>query len=276
MTDAPNEPLRVLLVDDEQLARERLRELLQDAREELATTIVAEAASGPQALALLPECAVDVALVDIHMPAMNGIEFARHLQGLERPPAVIFITAHDQYALQAFEVNAIDYLLKPVRRTRLVPALRKAALVRGQPVADARERLARADRGPRRYLSAAERGRVTLIPVEDVIFLRAEQKYVVARTAERDHLLEESLSQLEQELGEQMVRVHRNCLVARRAIRGAVQTRGDAPLKDNGAREAGESGEEGDLRWAVVLEGVAEPVAVSRRQWASVKALVKG
>src|SRR4051812_44358799 len=171
-------PLKVLIVDDEAPARERLRELLHDGASELAMEVVAEAANGVEALSLLPGCNADVALVDIHMPAMNGIELARHLQSLEQPPAVVFITAHDQYAVQAFEVNALDYLLKPVRLSRLIAALRKAA---GGVRVD-RERLARADPGPRRYFSAAERGRVTLVPVDDVLFLKAEQKYVTART----------------------------------------------------------------------------------------------
>jgi two-component system response regulator AlgR len=245
--------LRILIVDDERPARERLRELV--AESELDAEVAGEAASGPEALAILPECGADVALVDIHMPAVNGIELARHFQALERPPAVIFVTAHDQYAVQAFEVNAIDYLLKPVRLARLVAALRKIAAGTGP----GREQLARADPGPRRYLSAAERGKVTLVPVDEVLFLRAEQKYVSARTREREFLIEDSLSQLEQELAHAFVRVHRNCLVARRFIRGVEQ------VKDT----------EEEAHWAVRLEGHDEPIPISRRQWQAVKSLVK-
>ena len=260
----PVHNLRILIVDDEQPARERLRELLQDSHDELATQVVGEAGNGPQALMLFPECDAEVALVDIHMPVMSGIELARHLQALERPPAVVFITAHDQYAVQAFEVNAFDYLLKPVRRTRLVAALQKAAARATVGAADARERLVRADRRARRYLSAAERGKVTLIPLEDVVYLKADQKYVTVRTRDREFLIEETLAQLEEEFGELLLRVHRSCLVARRSVRGVTQAQPDTGV------DGGEPG------WSVVLEGLDEPIPISRRQWASVKALVKG
>jgi two-component system response regulator AlgR len=252
--------LRILLVDDEQPARERLRELLADLRDEIPAEVVGEAASGLQAIDLLPDCTADVALVDIHMPVMNGIEFARHAQALPAPPAIVFITAHDQYAVEAFEVNAIDYLLKPVRASRLVLALKKAA----SGARPAPGQLAHADPGPRSHFSIAERGRVTLVPVSEVLFLKAELKYVTVRTLQREFLIEESLSQLEQELRGSFVRVHRNCLVARRAIRGVEQMRGAA------------AEEEGESRWGVIVEGYAGPIAVSRRQWPSVKALLKG
>jgi two-component system response regulator AlgR len=251
-----SQPLRVVIVDDEPPARERMRELLDDIRSELPTEVVGEAASGPAGLELLAGTRADVALVDIHMPAMNGIEFARHTQALETPPAVVFITAHDQYAVEAFEVNAIDYLLKPVRSTRLAASLRKAMSgPRPGP-----EQLARADPGPRSHFSIAERGRVTLVPVGEVLFLKAELKYVTVRTATREFLMEESLSQLELELRETFIRVHRNCLVARRAVRGVEQMKGD---------------DEGESRWGLRVDGYGELIAVSRRQWPMVKALVK-
>ena len=176
-----SEALRILLVDDEVPARERLREVLADCAQQMPNVVVAEAASGMQALGLIPDCGAQLALVDIHMPGMSGIEFARHLQVLEQRPAVIFVTAHDQYAVQAFEVNAIDYLLKPVRAARLVAALAKFSRGGGP----AREQLARADPGPRRFFSSAERGRVHLIPVEEGLFLKAELKYVTLRTREQ-------------------------------------------------------------------------------------------
>ena len=252
-------PLRILIVDDEPPARERLRELLGDLGSELPTQVVAEAASGPQAIALLSECAPEVALVDIHMPVMNGIEFARHAQRLDHAPAVVFITAHDQYAVQAFEVNAIDYLLKPVRAGRLATALRRAVSGPGP----GREQLAKADPGPRSHFSIAERGRITLVPAAEVLFLKAELKYVTLRTRTRDYLIEDSLSQLEHELRDTFIRVHRNCLVARAAIRGVENLRGAT------------GAEEGESRWGVVLDGHAEAIVVSRRQWPVVKALIK-
>ncbi|HEY6240033.1 MAG TPA: LytTR family DNA-binding domain-containing protein [Burkholderiales bacterium] len=247
-------PLRVVIVDDEEPARNRLRELLEECREELPHSIAGEAANGVEGLQIAAASGAEVVLVDIQMPEMSGIEFARHLQVLEHPPAVIFVTAHDQYAVEAFEVNAVDYLTKPVRAARLLAALKKAAngarLSRGV--------LESIDPAPRRYLSAAERGRVTLVRVSEVIYLRAELKYVTARTRSREHLVEESLTQLEQEFGGVFVRIHRNCLVARRLIRGV----------ERGAETEGEVG------WSVVLEGLEEKLPVSRRQWPQVKSLV--
>jgi two-component system response regulator AlgR len=247
--------LRVVIVDDEQPARNRLRELLDDCKEEVPHVCVGEAQNGMLALELLGELSCDLVLVDIHMPGMNGIEFARHLQLLESPPAVIFVTAHDQYAVDAFELNAVDYLLKPPRTARLVSALRKVAA--GTRVTG--EVLARLDTQPRRYFSVAERGRVVLVPVADAIYLKAEQKYVTLRTRDREFLIEESLTQLEQEFSGLFCRIHRNCLIARRWFRGVERV----------AEETSEAG------WLVVLEGCAEKLPVSRRQWPQLKSLVK-
>lgn len=246
-------PIRVVIVDDEQPARNRLRELLEDCRGDLPHAIAGEASNGVQGLQLVASAQADVVLVDIHMPEMSGIEFARHLQVLERPPAVIFVTAHDQYAVEAFEVNALDYLTKPVRAARLITALRKAA----NGVRLSRGVLESIDPAPRRHFSAAERGRVTLVPVSEVIYLRAELKYVTLRTREREHLIEESLTQIEQEFGSVFARIHRNCLVARRLIRGF----------ERGVEIEGEVG------WSVILEGLEEKLPVSRRQWPHIKSL---
>jgi len=254
-------PLQIFLVDDEQPARDRMREVLGDLAGELPNVVVGEAATGHEGLVLLPQLPVDVALVDIHMPEMNGMEFARHLAALERPPAVIFVTAHDQYAIEAFELNALDYLLKPVRLQRLAAALTKArasGAVRREPLERA---AAAAGQGPRRFLSVSERGRIHLVPVADIVYFKAELKYVTIHTAERQYLLEEALSGLEQEFGETFVRVHRSCLVARGRVRGFER------VVDEDGEGAG---------WAVVLEGTVEKLAVSRRQWPVVKALAGG
>lgn len=249
-------PIRVVIVDDEAPARSRLRELLEDCRGDLPHALAGEAANGVQGLQVVAAAEADVVLVDIHMPEMSGIEFARHLQVLQRPPAVIFVTAHDQYAVEAFEVNAVDYLTKPVRAARLLTALKKAAngarLSRGV--------LESIDPAPRRHFSVAERGRVTLVPVSEVIYLRAELKYVTLHTREREHLVEESLTQIENEFGGVFIRIHRNCLVARRLIRGF---------------ERGEE-TEGEIGWSVVLEGLEDKLPVSRRQWPQVKSLGGG
>jgi two-component system response regulator AlgR len=246
-------PMRVVIVDDEAPARSRLRELLTDCG--LPVAVAGEAASGRAALELLSSTTADVILLDIRMPEMDGIEVARHLQGLDRPPAVIFATAYDAYAIRAFEVHAVDYLLKPIRLTRLKEALVR---VRGgrPPQAEALRELQRA---PRACLSAQERGKIHLIPVADVIYLKAELKYITVRTAAREFLIEESLTRLEQEYAERFVRVHRNCLVARAAVRGFER-----------------AAEDGDANWFVLLNGVEEKLAVSRRQQHIVREFGKG
>ena len=237
-------PLRVMIVDDEAPARLRLRDLLGECGSELPLVVAGEAASGPAALEILSQAAADVVLLDIRMPEMDGIEVAQHLRQLEHPPAVVFATAYDDYAIRAFEVHAVDYLLKPIRLERL-----KAALVRARTAPLRPEALRELARAPRTHLSAPERGRIHLIPITDVIYLKAELKYVSVRTAAREYLIEESLTRLEQEFGARFVRVHRNCLVARAAVRGF---------------ERSEEG--GEAHWEVVLTGVDERIALSRRQ----------
>ena len=248
------ETLRVLIVDDEAPARSRLKELLQDCAARQPLELVGEAANGNEALELLARNPTDVVLLDIRMPGMDGIEAAQHIQRLPQPPAVIFVTAYDSHAIQAFEVNAIDYLLKPVRAERLLSALLKAkALVAGS--VEALRGLAPQGRA---HLSVYERNRVVLVPVEKIVYLLAELKYVTIRTAEREYLVEESLSHLEQELGQRFVRIHRNCLVARAYVEGFERRAQD----DAGEAHSG---------WAVVLNGVAERLPVSRRQQHIVK-----
>ena len=183
-------------------------------------------------------------LLDIRMPVMDGLETAQHLLKLAYPPRVIFVTAFDAHAVQAFDVNAMDYLLKPVRAERLLAALRKAA-------APSAETLRHVATQPRRYLNVAERGKILLVPVADIVYLKAELKYVTARTLQREFLIEEALSQLEQEFAERFVRIHRSYLVAREAIAGF------------------EKDDEGG--WLLVLKGLAEKLPISRRQQHIVK-----
>ncbi|MBV5324806.1 MAG: response regulator, partial [Rhodospirillaceae bacterium] len=168
--------LSVIIVDDEAPARARLRDLLADVAGEVPNAVAAEAANGLLAVEAIAEHAIDVALVDIRMPKMDGIELARHLAQLEKPPAIIFVTAYDSYAVQAFELNAIDYLVKPVRAQRLAAALQK---VRQSRPASAQV-LAQLQQGARTHLSCHERGRLLLIPLPDIIYLKAELKYVTA------------------------------------------------------------------------------------------------
>ena len=254
-----NAPLRVFIADDEAPARERLKALLGDVRASVATSLAGEAATGFEVIERLPASGAQVLLLDIQMPGMGGLEIARHLAGLESAPAVVFVTAHDRHAVEAFELNALDYLMKPVRADRLVAALKKAAAAGPVP----RERLEQAgqklDAGAREYFPVTERNRIVLVPVGDVVFLKAELKYVTLRTRAGEHLIEEPLVSIEREFAERFVRVHRNCLVARAAIRGF--------------ERAAAAGEE-EPHWNVVLDGVAERLPVSRRQWAAVKGVL--
>jgi len=257
-----NTGLRILIVDDEAPARARLRDLLADLADDIPTRIVGEAVDGVDALEQLESVGADVALVDIRMPRLDGIELARHLARLPAPPAVIFTTAFDQYAVKAFELAAVDYLLKPVRAGRLAEALTKAMRA---PATATALRQASEDIAPggRRQLRCSERGKVLLVTVADVIYFKAELKYVTARTREREYLLEESLSQLETEFGERFLRIHRNCLVARAAVAGF-------------EREYDDPAGDGEGHWAVLLRGIDERLPVSRRQWPQVKVLLGG
>jgi two-component system response regulator AlgR len=239
--------IRVFIADDEAPARERLKELLADIAEEVPTQVVGEARNGLEAIEQVPQSGARVLLLDIQMPGLGGLEVARHLASLESGPTVVFVTAHERHAVEAFELNALDYLLKPVRAERLAAALKKAAAA-GAP---GPEQLARAAEAAREYLSVVERNRIVLVPVRDIVFLRAEQKYVTARTGNREYLIEEPLIALEREFAARFVRIHRNCLVARSAIRGFERA----------------AGSEDEPHWLVVLEGLAERLPVSRRQW---------
>ncbi|MEG3789493.1 LytTR family DNA-binding domain-containing protein [Lysobacter sp. CCNWLW3] len=203
--------MRIVIADDEPLARERLRTLLA---EQHGVEVVAEAADGQHALHACAEHQPDLVLLDIAMPGIDGLEAARHLAAFEPRPAVVFCTAYDAHALSAFEAEAIDYLVKPVRAERL-----SAALERVRTFAAGRERGGEVAPGQRRtHLCARLRGSLRLIPIEDVHYLHAEEKYVIVHHARGEDLIEESLKSLEDEFGERFVRIHRNCLVARHEI----------------------------------------------------------
>ena len=250
MSLAEAENPRILIADDEAPARARLRDLLDECREAFPLAIVDEARNGREVLEVLNREKVDIVLLDIRMPEMDGLEAARHIAGMEQPPAIIFTTAFDAYALKAFEVNAIDYVLKPIRRERLLTALGKT---RAAPRVS-RQALDAAANQPRRHLSVHERGKIHLVPVPEILYLRAELKYVTVRTAQREYLVEESLTSLEEEFGEAFVRIHRNCLVAREAIGGFER-----------------NAEESESGWAVVIKATGEKLPVSRRQHHVVK-----
>jgi len=235
-------PLKILIADDEAPARNRLRELLEDIAD---VAVIAEARNGKEALELCSEKMPDLLLLDIRMPKMDGIEAAGHLQKFEPPPAIIFTTAYDSYAMQAFEIHAVDYLLKPIRLERLQTAISKArALLPSQLAA------LKPMQPQRTHFSVVERGRVILVPVADVVYLKAELKYITVRTREREYLIEDSLVNIEQEFGDHFLRLHRNCLAARHSILGYEKH----PAAD------------GESHWVALLKDVPETIAISRRQ----------
>lgn len=257
---------RLFIVDDEAPARARLKTLLSDIAADCPHELAGEAAGAQEALDGMALSKPDIVLLDVQMPGMNGIELAAHMaRAFDPAPAVIFVTAYDEYALKAFEVHALDYLLKPVRAARLAEAIRRAAALRSP--AEAIGAAAAALPSKRQHFSVQERGRVLLVPVEEVVYLKAELKYVTLRTRTHEYLIEESLTSIEEELGAVFVRVHRNALVARGAISG-VERGALAIDADGDADKASE-------QWQVILRGVDERLPISRRQWPTVKALVR-
>lgn len=249
--------MKVLIVDDEELARLRLHRLVEDLAARLPVQVAGEAADATQALAWLDREACDVVLLDIQMPGLSGTELAARLRGRADAPALVFVTAHPEHAVQAFELEAVDYVTKPVRLERLHQAL--------QRVAQRREAAAAATAGDgdtdRDVIVVHDRGRVHRVPVDDVLYLRAELKYVTLRTADHSFVLDDSLTDLEQRVGPRFLRVHRNALVAKQAIR-ALERR----------LLGGDDGE----GWAVRVAPLDEWLAVSRRQLPAVREALSG
>jgi two-component system, LytTR family, response regulator AlgR len=244
--------LQVLLVDDEALARSRLRTLLAGCGAP-ACVVAGEAANAAQAMELLQRGRFDVVLLDIHMPGADGLTLAQAFQSLPRPPAIVFVTAHAEHAVAAFDVEAVDYLTKPVRVERLQVAMQKV------------DRLAQAKAGaqpalPPETLLIQDRGRTERVPLAEVLYFKAELKYITVRTTAKSYILDASLSELEERHASQFLRVHRNALVARHAVR-ALEKHYDA--------EEGEG-------WAVRLNGIDEVLAVSRRQLGAVREALAG
>ncbi|MDP4299894.1 LytR/AlgR family response regulator transcription factor [Leptothrix discophora] len=263
-------PLRVAIVDDEPLARLRLRTLLGDCLAPPAQ-VVAELGSASAALEWLALHRCDLLLLDIHMPGLDGLQLAARLRHQAHPPSVVFVTAHVEHALQAFEVQALDYLTKPVRRARLQEALARVA--RGwsdthpQALPTAATLPAPLD-GPspdEPMLWIADRGTRQRLAMSEVLVLKAEQKYVTVRTATRTLVLDESLAELELRLGPRFVRIHRNAIVALRAVRSLQRRPGSM----------GEAAEQGE-GWAVCVDPDGEWLAVSRRQLSAVREALVG
>lgn len=201
--------MKVLIVDDEQPARARLRQILDD---EDGYEVIGEAASGEQAITMAARLQPDVVLLDIRMPGLDGIETAHHLNRLEHSPAVVFTTAHDEYAIDAFEARAIGYVLKPVRRTRLTRALKQASRLAINTLAE----VAAAAQLPttRKHVCARIHDELKLIPVANILCFRADQKYVTVDHDNGQNLIDDSLKSLAGEFSAEFVRIHRGALVA--------------------------------------------------------------
>jgi two-component system response regulator AlgR len=320
--------LRILIVDDEPLARLRLRSLLADLaaeRQPPAIEIVGDAASAAEALHALQRLPVDAVLLDIGLPGLDGLALAQRLRGpgygptpaqtpaltpahanqpadphtdapaathahagrqdasadhdVGWPPAVVFVTAQPEHALRAFEIDAVDYLTKPVRRARLQEALARVAQRRLRPGATAAPPAAAAGVPAASDASAvlvvSDRGRVLRVPVHEVLFLRAEQKYVTLRTHARSYVLDDSLADLEQRLGAAVVRIHRNALVAKAAVRRLERRpMATGPVDDDATAPAGSRPKPAEMvdTWAVQLAPGDDWLPVSRRQLSAVKA----
>jgi two-component system response regulator AlgR len=239
----------VLIVDDEPLARDRLGRLLAEMRE---ITVAGEAGSGQEALALSEFVRPDVVLMDIRMPGMDGLEAAAHLSRRDSPPAIIFTTAYGDHALAAFEASAVDYLLKPVRPERLRQALDKARRLNGVQLDVVRG--ARAS--PRTHLCSRLASGIKLVPVSEIVYFRADHKYVVARTQNGEFLLDEPLKDLAREFSEAFLRVHRHTLIAKSFLEGLEKT--------------------ADGTYHARLRGVDDRPEISRRLARFVKAYFEG
>lgn len=239
---------RMLVVDDEHLARARLKELIRRIKPDAK---VIEAQNGEDAITLFEEHKPKLALVDIRMPGIGGIELAYHLSAVEEPPAVIFTTAHNEYALQAFDANAIDYLLKPIHLERL-----QRALIKAEPLTELQNQVLKEGDEERTHISVTQRGRLKLIPIRDIVYFKAENKYVVIKTLEGEFLLNDTLNQLENELGSDFIRAHRNSLIATQFIEGMEKDPED--------------------RWQVFLHGLDDRIEISRRQRPVVRSWLRG
>lgn len=238
--------MKYLVIDDEFLARARLKELLQrlDPQAE-----VLEAENGQQAIDLCESHRPDTALVDIRMPGISGIELVYHLSGLEYSPSIIFTTAYSEYALEAFDANAIDYLLKPVQIDRLKRALEKA-----DPITEVQsESLKKATRSM--HISISQKGKIKLVPIQSICYLKAENKYVVVKTVKEEYLMNDTLNNLEKELGDTFIRVHRNALISTGHLEG---------LEKND-----------DGQWCVFFRGIPDKIEISRRQTPVIRSWLK-
>jgi two-component system, LytTR family, response regulator AlgR len=246
-------PLQVLVVDDEPLARSRMATLLGDCTQPLAVCSQ-QVANAVQAMEALQHQRFDALLLDIHMPGTDGLALARSMAIMTNPPAVIFVTAHAEHAVEAFDLAAVDYLTKPVRLERLLIALQKAQRYLQSRNASTVEEFAQD------VLVIQDRNRTERVPLSDVVYFKAELKYITVRTPKHNYIFDGSLGKLEEKYGGRFMRVHRNALIAKRAVR-ALQKHYD-PQEGEG--------------WALRLDGVDELIFVSRRQLSAVRDMLAG
>jgi two-component system response regulator AlgR len=242
--------MKVLIADDEPLARERLATLLAEIGD---IEVVGMAGNGREAVELCAERGAECVLLDISMPVLDGLEAARHLSGLQEAPAIVFCTAYEEHALAAFEASAVDYLVKPVRKERLAAALERARRFTGERFREVSARLP-AHKG-RTHICARIRGNLKLVPVEEVLYFLAEDKYVVVHWTGGEVLIEESLRALEEEFAERFVRIHRNCLLAVDRISGLQRM--------------------ADGRVFADVRGASAPLEISRRNLPGLRKLVR-
>lgn len=241
--------MHILLVDDEVLARQRLSKLLSQLE---GYTVVGEVDNGEKAIAAVENLDPDLVLMDVKMPGIDGIDAARSIAEMDDPPAIIFCTAYDDYALEAFDAQAVGYIVKPVNVEKLQQALEKAkrvnkaqrAAMGGQSSGEAK----------RKHISAKTRKGIELIPIDDIYCFVADQKYVTVLHAGGETLIDETLKELESELEPEFLRVHRNALVAINCITGM---------------QKGDSGQ-----YELVLKDSEYRPMVSRRHHATVKSMI--
>lgn len=243
--------MKILIVDDEELARAHINRLLDDIGAPYKT--IGEAVNGDEAIQLCNKLAVDLVLLDIRMPGIDGLTTAAQLAKLEVPPAVIFTTAYDEHALEAFNHSAIDYLLKPIRRQRLEQALARASNLTRPQLQTLQQLQQEAEPD---HINVSYCGTLRRIPVAEIICFRAEHKYVIAQHGDSEVLLEESLKSLERRFDDLFIRIHRNAIVAKKRVVGLHK-----------------SGERGAL---VQLDGSERQLEVSRRHIATLRRLLKG
>lgn len=249
----------VLIADDEPLARERLVQILESLKPQYPIGDILIAQDGEEAFKMITERDSKnplLALLDIHMPNMTGLEVASHVVKMRKPPLIVFVTAHEEHAVEAFQSQAFDYILKPLRTERLIEVFEKMdrlALMHDQ--LGNRQLLQEVGLKTRQHLSVSERGKVRLIPIEDIIFLKAELKYTTIKTVDREYLTEEPLISLFDEFKDKFLRIHRNCLISKTRLRGFERNKGE------------ESG------WLAILDGYSEKLPVSRRQWTHIREL---